>query len=404
MPRISRSSVPGPTAAANTGRRPSSSRSRMGTALRKKDGTTIDVPLESLSDADREYVQQNASGNEADSELAEEPRSSGQPGRPATSSRRGHNGDTVEINPSGGKRSARTASPQAKEVIVTGVGTDPEKAIQNAFSQAIEQTVGLLVDAETVVKNDELIHDEVLTYSRGYMEKYEVVRRWQEGGLHHAKIRAVVARDKLVEKLRGMKLAVQEVSGDLASRQINFDVKNEEQAAEMFKKALAGFDMAKLTNVAIVGKPEIKREGSSASVRVKIQLSPDKARWNELAKDLRQILAKTSSRRASITIAGGEARTATFFFGKNIHADFGKGSVQEAGDRLKQQLHSEGILVALFKSASVDGGRMEWEVFRVPESLEGAVKASLPPTYRITCALLDESGGQIRGFPAMFAE
>jgi len=31
-----------------------------------------------------------------------------------------------------------------------------------------------LVDSETVVKNDELIHDEVLTYSRGYMEKYEV--------------------------------------------------------------------------------------------------------------------------------------------------------------------------------------------------------------------------------------
>ena len=111
----------------------------------------------------------------------------------------------------GGKKSAGAALPQAKEVIVTGVGTDPEKAIQNAFSQAIEQAVGVLVDAETVVKNDQLIRDEILTYSRGYMEKYEVVKRWQEDGLHHATIRAVVARDKLVEKLRGMKIAVQEV-------------------------------------------------------------------------------------------------------------------------------------------------------------------------------------------------
>ena len=90
---------------------------------------------------------------------------------------------------------------EAGEVIVTGVGTDPEKAAQNAFSQAIEQTVGVLVDAETVVKNDQLIRDEILTYSRGYVEKYEIVKRWQEDGLHHATIRASVARDKLVEKL-----------------------------------------------------------------------------------------------------------------------------------------------------------------------------------------------------------
>ena len=133
--------------------------------------------------------------------------------------------------------------------------------MQNAFSQAIEQTVGLLVDAETVVKNDQLIRDEVLTYSRGYVEKYEVVKRWQEDGLHHATIRAVVARDKLAEKLKGMKIALADVSGDLAGRQIKFDFKNEEQAAEMFKKALADFDMTKLTTVEIVGKPEITREG-----------------------------------------------------------------------------------------------------------------------------------------------
>ncbi len=106
--------------------------------------------------------------------------------------------------------------------------------------------MGVLVDAQAVVKNDQLIHDEILTFSRGYVEKYEVVKRWEEDGSHHATIRAVVARDKLVAKLKGMKIAVKELGGDLAARQIDFDAKNEEQAADMFKKALAGFDMAKL--------------------------------------------------------------------------------------------------------------------------------------------------------------
>ena len=40
------------------------------------------------------------------------------------------------------RKASRPARPEAGEVIVTGVGTDPEKAKQNAFSQAIEQTVG----------------------------------------------------------------------------------------------------------------------------------------------------------------------------------------------------------------------------------------------------------------------
>ena len=173
--------------------------------LKKKDGTVVTVPLESLSDADRDYLKQKIWGDDPASAPAEDASLVGRRKQRTALSQHGHN--VAEINPSGGKKSS--AISQAKEVVVTGVGIDPDKAMQNAFSQAIEQTVGLLVDAETAVKNDQLIRDEILTCSRGYMEKYEVVSRWQESGLHHAKIRAVVARDKLVEKLRGMKLGVQ---------------------------------------------------------------------------------------------------------------------------------------------------------------------------------------------------
>ena len=52
-----------------------------------------------------------------------------------------------------------------------------------------------------------------------------------------------------------------EVAGDLTSRQFEFDAKNEEQAAAMFGKALAEFDMTKLTKVEIMGEPEITGRG-----------------------------------------------------------------------------------------------------------------------------------------------
>ena len=344
---------------------------------KKDDGKIYPLAVESLSDADQKYVEKRSAGKE-----------------PSEKKRGDASHSVAEINLSGGKKSGSAALPEAKEVIVTGVGTDPEKAMQNAFSQAIEQTVGLLVDAETVVKNDQLIRDEVLTYSRGYMEKYDVVKRWQEDGLHHTTIRAVVARGKLTEKLKGMKIAVQEVSGELPARQFHFDAKNEEQAAEMFKKALADFDMMKLTKVEIVGKPEPKRENGGASVHVKVRLSPDQKRWNDLARDVRVILSKTSNKRASVVVAGGMGESAKIVFGKHLPGS-GKGSAYEVGQRLRRQLEGDGVLIALLTNTSIDGSRMDWEIFRVPKALEGAIRTTLSPLHRVVYVLLDEHGDEI---------
>ncbi len=335
--------------------------------LKTKDGTTINVPLESLSDADRVYVRRSLSRDENSSAPVGKARPIAAPRQPTTPPKRGHN--VADIVPGGGKGPAHAALPAGRELVVTGVGTDPDKAVQNAFSQVIEQTVGVLVDAETVVKNDELIRDEILTYSRGYVEKYEIVKRWQEAGLHHATIRAVVARDKLVEKLRGMKIAVTEISGDLPSRQFEFDAKNEEQAGKMFRKAMAGFDMVKLTQVEIVGQPEITREGANAKVRVKIKLYPDMEVWQQFSQSVRPILTKAASRRASVT------------FGGRRHSDL---------RALKRQLEGDGILVALLVRFSNDMQQAQWEVFRVPDSMNAAVGATASSVHcRLTCALQD---------------
>ncbi|HEX4142415.1 MAG TPA: SHD1 domain-containing protein [Pirellulales bacterium] len=335
--------------------------------LKKKDGTTIHVPLDSLSDADQDYVRN----------YEKEPKENAK----AKGATTGPPEATV----------ARGALPQAKEVVVTGIGIDPEKALQNAFSQAIEQTVGLLVDAETVVKNDELIRDEVLTFSRGYMETFEVVKQWQKDGLHHATIRATVARNKLVTKLKRMKIAMADTPGELASRQFEFDAKNEEQAAEMFKKALADFDMTKLTKAAFVS--EVKRDGLGATIRVAIQLSADKKQWNGLAKGMRQILTRTATRRASI-VRETSQDIDQITFGRNLPV-VGPGSSYEFGQRLKQQLKGDGVLVALLKDFSIDGSRTEWELFRVPQALEGAIKATRPPYYAVTCVLYAERGEEL---------
>ena len=186
-----------------------------------------------------------------------------------------------------------------------------------------------------------------------------------------------------------MKIAVHEVAGDLASRQIKFDAKNEEEAAEMFKKALADFDMTKLTKVEIVGKPEITREGANAKVRIKVKLSPDREQWKEFARGVRLILDKTATKRAAVTVRCGGA-------GQQKLILKGKHGEHEASKQLKRQLDGQGVLVGLFVNTNISGEHIQWEVFRVPDPMDGAIKVIASGLhYRLAYILSDEKGEEI---------
>jgi hypothetical protein len=64
-------------------------------------------------------------------------------------------------------------------VVTTGVGVDPDKALLNALSRSIEQAVGVLVDSETLIEQDQIVRDRVLTATRGDLEFYSILDRRQ---------------------------------------------------------------------------------------------------------------------------------------------------------------------------------------------------------------------------------
>ena len=120
--------------------------------------------------------------------------------------------DSVAVDFSGG--AAPVAADTTKmSVVATGVGTDPDKAKYNALSNAIEQTVGVFVRAETLVDNDKLVRDKVLTYTEGDVAEVKVLDQWQADGLHHVRVRAAVAVQKITSRLRSQNVAMREVDG-----------------------------------------------------------------------------------------------------------------------------------------------------------------------------------------------
>ena len=110
----------------------------------------------------------------------------------------------------------------AKNVTVTGYGATSSDAENEALRMAVENTLGILVDSQTLVQNSTLIKDEIYTQSRGFVTDYKVTNRQQaSNGTWQVTIDAVVddnpnsklmselARLGIIDtKLRNPKIAV----------------------------------------------------------------------------------------------------------------------------------------------------------------------------------------------------
>ena len=85
-----------------------------------------------------------------------------------------------------------SATALAKSVTVTGTGMTPSDAENDALRLAVENTLGVLVDSETLVQNSMLIRDQIYTQSRGFVTNYTVVNREQVSGSWRVTINATV--------------------------------------------------------------------------------------------------------------------------------------------------------------------------------------------------------------------
>jgi len=82
---------------------------------------------------------------------------------------------------------------QAKSITSTGMGATSEEAINDALRNAVEQAVGTLVSSETLVENYQVVKDQILSTSRGYINGFEILeQRRQPNGVFTATIKAEV--------------------------------------------------------------------------------------------------------------------------------------------------------------------------------------------------------------------
>jgi hypothetical protein len=217
--------------------------------IRGEDGKEVHVPLDKLSDQDQKYVQ-NAMSDRKRSHFIE----------------------------------------------AEGSGNSSDEALKDAFREAVRRAVGAYVDEETRVENDEVIKDQVLTHSKGFIDSYEKLSEKSEDGVTHVTIRAVVKPDAVVSCLRKANVAMSDLPGEQFWAKVVSQRHGEKDAESLLRKALEGFPENCL-KAEPVGEPRQDHNETVTRLGITVRIAVDPPAYQAFSRELHRVLDQISKRK-----------------------------------------------------------------------------------------------------------
>jgi len=352
--------------------------------IRQTDEKTFVIPLSKLSEADRKHVQM-LTASPKDSPFTADPLSTSGKARPASSQ-------------------------TTQTVIVEGVGLTADAALEDAYRQAVRQVMGAVVDAVTLIKNDELIEDKVLTYSDGFITRYDKLSERRTDGLTRVRIAAVVKRRSLIEKLSAANVTMTKLDGKNLFAELKTQLDAESSTAALLRRALAGFPLNCLT-VGVERKPEIlSKDEEKAKLRFHVRYEADLEAYDAFVARITQMLDKVALRKGEFSLVG--SRT----------TDEQKRPGYDLNDRTGQRLWPIKIPpykdMAQYESLPNDRGefviavnvqrtsafdRSDWKYFVLDRAVKSIVasSAAVVPYTRLTLVDSADQDIAVTRFPAM---
>lgn len=107
------------------------------------------------------------------------------------------------------------------KVTVRGEGPTFEKARAEALRVAVAEAVGEVIASQVETNGDRVTRDEIISYSSGYVDKYVVDSRVQNGDKVEVELTVYVANSKIANRLLGSSAGEGKIDGDRHSTQIS---------------------------------------------------------------------------------------------------------------------------------------------------------------------------------------
>jgi hypothetical protein len=180
----------------------------------------------------------------------------------------------------------------SQEVEAEGMGASVEQATENAWRAAIQNVVGTYVDTTTIVDNQTLIKDEVLTHSRGFIDKYEVIGQSSSGGLVTVQIRAQVQAGTVKEKLETIGLVSIDVDGASLGASLVTQIDQAASARLIIQRQLS--QVPNVMAVEASTKPEIEIDNGKTFLTQTVRVFVDPYQYELFFHETVSILAKVA--------------------------------------------------------------------------------------------------------------
>jgi len=193
---------------------------------------------------------------------------------------------------------------KTQDVIVEGTGDSSANAIKDAFRNAVRQVVGALVDAETLVKNDELVEDKILTYSNGFIKTYTEIPGSQktQGVIHRVKIKATVETGGVIAKLKASNITVKDVDGKGLFAEVMTKLDSEKDGLVLIEKHLKNFPQNCMSAV-VVGGPEIvSKTDEKVIAKFTLKIEPNLKEYKVFTDNIIPVLEKAAFKKGDFFV------------------------------------------------------------------------------------------------------
>jgi len=339
-------------------------------SIRQDDGKLIRIPLEKLSDSDQEFVRQQTHPmtDETPFAVAEE--------------------ELKTAASSGGAGESR----DLQTVVAEGIGTTSNGALKDAFRAAVQQVVGTVVDAETLVKNDDLVRDQVLTYSDAFIPKHKKITERKEEGLVRVRIRATVQRRSLIMKLKAANISVKEVDGQSMFGRIASELSAEADALALVRKDLEGFPLNCL-EARVTGEPKmLEKKGTEAQIALTVRYEANLQAYEAFVNKLEKTLEAVAKQHGEFSMVA-QNDSPVVFVPEMYHS---KRTVLKKWIPVLADMDSkQSVVVAVNTLVNSRGNRTEWKYYVVDAAVREPLAATAACLFPTKLSLLDDRGGVI---------
>lgn len=160
-----------------------------------------------------------------------------------------------------------------------------EQARQEAFRLAVEHAVGSMILSETEVRTGRLTRDDIITYSSGFVDRFDIVQRENVSGGVVLTMKVWVAHSAIANRLLNESTTAGQIDGERTAAQIDTITQSKQAGDRLLAAVLADFP-ARSFDVALDKTRVIYDQNRQAQLQVEFFLRWNRDYLNSLAEAL----------------------------------------------------------------------------------------------------------------------